>query len=103
MFSAPWGIVNVFSWPVMHENYEVICIQQENLFNICDGMLMNFTKILIDVKEHFEQRVNDPPLHAHLPPIASKLMWLKGLKARVNVSVHYTYCSKSMYDKRSMT
>jgi hypothetical protein len=49
-------------------------------------MLMHFTKSVEDVKDHFEQRVNDPPVHVHLPPIASKLMWLKGLKARVNVS-----------------
>ena len=59
---------------------------QENLFDICDRMLLDFTKSVEDVKDHFEQHMNDPPVHVHLPPIASKLMWLKGLKARVNVS-----------------
>ena len=49
-------------------------------------MLLSFTDSVKDVKHHFEQHVNDPPVHVHLPLIASKLMWLKGLKARVNVS-----------------
>ena len=60
---------------------------QENLYDICDKVLVHFTKSVEDVKEHFEQHLNDPPVHVHLPAIASKLMWLKGLKARVDVSV----------------
>ena len=48
-------------------------------------MLVDFTRKLLNVLKHFEHRLKDPPEHAHLPPVVSKLMWLKGLKARIRV------------------
>ena len=49
-------------------------------------MLMHFTKNVENMKDYFHHRVNNPPVHSHLPFIASKLMWLEGIKSRIGVS-----------------
>ncbi|EDO43528.1 predicted protein [Nematostella vectensis] len=56
---------------------------QANLKDILSSMVHDLTQELLSVRKFFEQRKDDPPSHPHLPPVASKVLWLRGLKLHI--------------------
>ena len=58
---------------------------QSNLKDIFDSMVHSFTTELADIRIFFESHADNPPRHLQLPPVASKLLWLRGLKLCVQV------------------
>ena len=45
-----------------------------------------FRAELLQVKTMFEELVESPPLHVNMPPVVCKLVWVHGLKERIQVS-----------------
>ena len=48
-------------------------------------LVQNFTYELLDLRKVFEAQVDNPPTYPHLPPVVSKLLWLRGLKMHIQV------------------
>ena len=39
------------------------------------------------MKKFFEAHVDSPPVYPHLPPVANKLLWLRGFKIHIQVTI----------------
>ena len=63
-----------------------MCRIQIHLKDKDHQLVTSFTSELIMVRNMFHENVKRPPLHANMPPVVSKLMWVWALKQRINVS-----------------
>ena len=72
---------------------------QTNLRDTFTALVHGFTQELLDMRTFFESHVDSPPSYPHLPPVANKLLWLRGFKIhiQVHVIIQLNYCSCSNY------
>ena len=49
-------------------------------------LVKSFTEELIQVRGMFLENQKKPPNHKNMPPIVSKLLWMHGLKRRIEVN-----------------
>ena len=47
------------------------------------------------MRTFFESHMDSPPSYPHLPPVANKLLWLRGFKIHIQVNIQLKYCSCS--------
>ena len=60
---------------------------QANLRDIFTSLVHGFTKELLEMRRFFESHMDSPPSYPHLPPVANKLLWLRGFKLHIQVNV----------------
>ncbi|XP_078672103.1 uncharacterized protein LOC144911712 isoform X1 [Branchiostoma floridae x Branchiostoma belcheri] len=56
---------------------------QKHLKDKDRALVSSFTQELLEVKTIFNSKVRAPPMHTNLPRTVSKLLWIKGLQARI--------------------
>ena len=44
------------------------------------------------MRTFFEAHVDSPPAYPHLPPVANKLLWLRGFKIHIQVISQDPFC-----------
>lgn len=52
-------------------------------------LVLAFNQELNDVRQLYAEGHLEPPPHANMPPIVSKLMWVRALKERISVRMIY--------------
>lgn len=60
---------------------------QANLRDIFTSLVHGFTQELLEMRRFFESHMDSPPSYPHLPPVANKLLWLRGFKLHIQVNV----------------
>lgn len=56
---------------------------QNNLRETFSTLVHGFTNELLEMRTFFEAHVDSPPAYPHLPPVANKLLWLRGFKIHI--------------------
>lgn len=79
-------IINPFSHKIIfHESFTLqIHLKDKDL-----QLVKAFSAELQAVRSMFDETNISPPLHANMPPIASRLFWVRALQERIRVSFLY--------------
>ncbi|XP_020627063.1 dynein beta chain, flagellar outer arm-like isoform X2 [Orbicella faveolata] len=56
---------------------------QTSLRDTFTALVHGFTQELLDMRTFFESHMDSPPSYPHLPPVANKLLWLRGFKIHI--------------------
>ena len=63
-----------------------LSVFQAHLVDKDRTLVQAFNQELNDVRQMYAEGHLEPPPHANMPPIVSKLMWVRALKERIRVS-----------------